>query len=171
MGLQNWLGRDDSHYLQRDVAVFFTLVLQVFYLFWKGNSNGDLLPVDFQLRHQIKWILGKGALWLLLSRRQKDLILSITCKILSYKGGIIWKGKALHVQKLILMWWVGRLTQVLVVGQCAYGATESTQATGVPSLCSDKVINNQRTDFHFRPLATASSIYILYFRFAWGLEE
>lgn len=42
---------------------------------------------------------------------------------------------------------------------------------GVTSLCSSKAINNQRTDFHFRVLATAFSIYILYLRVAWVLEE
>lgn len=169
MGLQNWPCRGDSHHLPRDTAIFLALVPQVF-CFDREIKRVICFWLIFN-QDIIKWILGKGALWLPLSSRQKNLILLIIHKILSYKVGIIWKGKALQVRKLILMWWVGRLTQMLVVDQCAYGVTESIQEMGVTSLCYNKAINNRRTDFHLRLLAKTFSVCILYFKFAWGLEE
>lgn len=45
------LGRD-SHQLKRDIAIFLAPVPQIFHLFWKGNSNRDLLRVGFQWRLQ-----------------------------------------------------------------------------------------------------------------------
>lgn len=51
---------------------------------------------------------------------------------------------------------------MLVVDQCVYGATESIQAMGVPSLCSNKAINNPRTHFHFRLGHSFPSLYSIF---------
>ena len=83
----------------------------------------------------------------------------VICEILNFKVKIIWEKKALKVQKIIWMWWLGDIYQMPALQHSACHTTGLHKGLGVTFCCLEKAVSSsQRTDFHLELLGTASWI-------------